>query len=226
MPRIVVLGVGTGVGKTYVTAALAKALGATGERFCALKPVETGVPSGDRAADAQLLESASNHDSPEPHPLYVFRDPVSPHLASRRARKPISLVKINRWVRSLDKPKRGNALWILVETAGGVFSPLTATKSNLDLARQLSPAIWVLVARDGLGMLHDVRSTLLAMRAFGRVPDFVILSQAPPRDASTRTNAHELSRLGVVRPIATVTRAAHPERHLRKLVVALRAYAA
>jgi dethiobiotin synthetase len=94
MPRIVVLGTGTGVGKSYFTAALARALQSTrnAPAVVALKPIETGVRrrsqdgSPPEGSDAALLESASNSAAPRPHPLFAFPEPISPHLAAEHAR--------------------------------------------------------------------------------------------------------------------------------------------
>jgi dethiobiotin synthetase len=111
------------------------------------------------------------------------------------------------------------AVWSVVETAGGVFSPLSSTAANFELALALDPAIWVLVAADALGVLHDVSATLLAMRARNRVPDHVVLSAARPPDASTGTNAAELAALGIATPSAVLAR--DDDRGLDALVASL-----
>jgi dethiobiotin synthetase len=94
----------------------------------------------------------------------------------------------------------------VIETAGGLFTPLAPGLTNWELARALDPSIWVLVAPDSLGVLHDTTATLEAARARGRVPDFVVLSAARPADASTGTNAAELESLGIVTPVAVLSR--------------------
>jgi dethiobiotin synthetase len=88
-------------------------------------------------------------------------------------------------------------LAVVIETAGGVFSPLSRDATNFDLARQLDAATWVLVAPDRLGVLHDVMSTLRAMQSLGRDADWLVLSAPARADASTGTNAAELRQLGV-----------------------------
>ena len=98
------------------------------------------------------------------------------------------------------------AEWSVVETAGGVFSPLSPTATNFDLALALEPAIWVLVAPDALGVLHDLSATLQAMRARGRTPDHVVLSGAREPDSSTGSNAAELEALGIVATSAVLAR--------------------
>jgi dethiobiotin synthetase len=229
MPRIVVLGTGTGVGKTYFTVALARALAARpATSVLAVKPVETGFHAGQRRAatsDAERLRRASSAAVRAEGPLYAFRDPVSAHLAARRAKRPVSPNKIRDWIEALEDNATAvhdtTLHWSLVETAGGALSPLTPTVSNAELALALEPAIWILVAPDALGVLHDVRATLLALRHHAREPDFIVLSAARAKDASTGTNAAELSRLRIAEPIASLSRRANPRRALARLVSAL-----
>jgi dethiobiotin synthetase len=204
--RIVMLGTGTGVGKTTVTVALAQALAELGADVAALKPVETGYePLG---SDARRLQAVSRGVVlPEPHPLYAFDDPISPHLAARRQATTIQIAHVANWVGSLAD---GHG-FVLVETAGGALSPLSEQTTNLDLARALEPARLVLVAPDSLGVLHDVRATVTAMRALHRAPDHLVLSRARPGDASTGTNAEELWRLGLPLPAAVVADDPRPQ---------------
>lgn len=262
--RIVVLGTGTGVGKTFFTVALARAVRRlfSDDLLLATKPIETG--RSDRPppfADAAALEQVSSGAIPDPHPCFGFLEPISPHLAAARAGVAIDLNTIKTWLDAAeveavryhtlrysdgqlggcastadgrgsvtnggpstvdrnacmgdstgasathsDFARKTAALWSLVETAGGVFSPLNATATNLSLAVSLEPAIWIVVAPDALGVLHDLTATLTAMRAKARMPDFVVLSAAREPDASTATNADELARLGIATPVAVLGR--------------------
>jgi dethiobiotin synthetase len=233
--RIVMLGCGTGVGKTHVSVALAEALRAADNAapVIALKPIETGLsrarldappPAG---SDAAALEAASSPQCPvRPHPLYAFVDPISAHLAARRERRRIELARVRSWLRAApDQALRDTTLRgitrILIETAGGVFSPLSGQLTNRDLALACDPSIWVLVVPDALGVLHDTRATLLALASTGRSPDFVVVNGARPPDASTGTNAAELPRVGLPRPIAVVPRDGNAVRALAPLVRAI-----
>jgi dethiobiotin synthetase len=96
--------------------------------------------------------------------------------------------------------------FVLVETAGGALTPLAPGITNFDLALALEPAVWILVAPDALGVLHDVSATLEALSARGRSPDVVVLSEAREPDASTGTNAAELRELGIAAPVAVAAR--------------------
>lgn len=198
--RVVVLGTGTGIGKTHLTRALARALRARGAPTVALKAIETGEPWADAAALA-----VDNPFHVTPHPLYAFRDAVSPHLAARRESRPISLAATVEWVarQEAELATYDNMWpyprWCLVETAGAVFSPLGPGARCFELARALEPSRIVLVAPDALGVLSSLDAVLAAMRHQGREPDFVVLSAALP-DTSTGTNALELELLGIARP--------------------------
>ena len=93
MPRVVVLGCGTGVGKTRVSVALLRELARTRQPCAGLKPIESGIelyeastlPRGPRpGSDAHALAQAGSlHVTTGPHPLYAFAQPISIHLASR-----------------------------------------------------------------------------------------------------------------------------------------------
>jgi dethiobiotin synthetase len=223
--RVVVLGTGTNIGKTWVTRALAEALRRASVRVMALKPIETGVtPSSHPAAgdprqtirstdvstvgnrsDGEVLASVSSL-LPAPPP-FTFSDPVSPHLAARRAGQEIELRRVREYVSRCESDITSHVVsFVLIETAGGCLSPLGLGVTNADLAFALEPAIWILVAPDALGVLHDVSATLGVLAARRRLPDHLVLSAAREPDASTGTNAAELEALGIVTPSATLGR--------------------
>jgi dethiobiotin synthetase len=186
--RLVILGTGTNVGKTYVTSCLARGLAATAS-VLALKPVESGVEAGV-TGDAGEIAMAAGHEAVLSR--WRLRRAVSPHLAAREQGLSIRLPEVARWV-ALEE-RRVVPDVTLIETAGGAFSPLGLGVTNVELALALEPAIWVLVAPDALGVLHDVTATL---RSLPRSPDLVLLSSARGADDSSGGNAAELLRLDI-----------------------------
>jgi dethiobiotin synthetase len=228
MPRLIVLGTGTGIGKTYVACALARALAEASPdiRISAFKPLESGIRPSlvgrvPDDSDAALLGRASKPAFVPPTPPYWLSTPVSPHLAARIEGKTIELSVVCRWcddvagdvnhtIRCVQPHDDTSVVTSrrapidLFETAGATFSPVTENQTNFDLAVSLGPASWVLVAPDRLGVLHDVATTLECMRARGRAPDFLVLSRPDPRDTSVGTNQAELERLGIAHVHAVV----------------------
>jgi dethiobiotin synthetase len=223
--RIVLVGTGTAVGKTHVACALIRAWGERGSCAIGLKPVETGVATVETRAeglsDQQRLweASAAFHVKRSTPPtfhvkrsLYAFPQAVSPHLAARSAGQRIDLGAIRRWIEDHIAPI------VVVETAGGLFSPLGPGFTNLDLARALRPNALVLIAADRLGVLHDVTAALGLAAARGCGIDATVLCASTTPDPSTGTNAVELERLGLVRPLATFPR--EDEEHPASLAAA------
>jgi dethiobiotin synthetase len=133
--------------------------------------------------------------------LYAWPDPVSPHLAARRAGTEVDLASIQRWVGLQAAPV------VVVETAGGLFSPLGPGLTNLDLTLALAPTAVLLVAPDRLGVLHDLTATLGLATSRGLSISSVALSAPPFPDTSTGHNAAELALLGIATPLAVFPRA-------------------
>lgn len=197
--RVAIVGTGTGIGKTHLSVALLHALALQGRSAVGLKPVESGLGEGE--SDTSRLAAAGVFHVKHPAP-YRFPDPVSPHLAARRAGVEIELARIVAWVASCAAP------WTLVETAGGLLSPLAPGVTNLDLVRLLAPDVVLLVGVDRLGALHDVAACLLALNTRGgTLPKAVVVLHAPEvADRSTGTNAEELVTLGLVPEAFTLPR--------------------
>jgi dethiobiotin synthetase len=198
--RIVVVGTGTEVGKTHVTACLLASARLGARRLAAYKPVATGVET--RCEDCVVHADALG--APYVAPTYAFRRPVSPHLAAREEGRPIDLGAIAEQAERM----RADGAVVVVETAGGLFTPLAETLTNVDLVRRLSPAAVVLVAPDRIGVLHDVRACLLAAASAGVSIGALVLSAPAHLDDSTGTNATELSNVGLGPVAASFPRAA------------------
>ena len=184
---VVVTGCGTGIGKTHFAESLIWRLAGDGWRVGSYKPIETGIePGAVEGADSRRLAGAAVFHVKQ---RYVFGPPVSPHLAARDVGVSIDLARIAADV----KDSREQADAMVVELAGGLFSPLGQTTTNADLVTQLNPTLHVLIASNRLGVLHDV----LAVTKTGVPLDLVLLMPAGIADLSQTSNATELRALGV-----------------------------
>ena len=223
--HLAVVGTGTGVGKTHVTCALLETWAELGVEAIGMKPIETGVVAeAPEPTDQEQLWRASQMfhvkrgTAPTFHvkrSLYAWPDPISPHLAARRAGTEIDLVSIRRWVHSHTAPV------VIIETAGGLFSPLAPNLTNLDLVRVLEPDAVLLVAPDRLGVLHDLTATVGLASSRGLPITAVALSVPEHPDASTGHNAPELSLLRIAEPIAVFARASISSRESRNAAAAV-----
>ncbi|SRR6266542_1409182 len=207
--RLVIVGTGTGVGKTHVGCALLRGWAERHIAALGLKPIETGIAASHPLAspdepaagsDALKLRQAGGTFHVK-HSPYAFPEAVSPHLAARRAGSRIELRAVRRWVGEHVAPV------VVIETAGGLFTPLADGATNLDLALALRPCTMLLVAPDRLGVLHDVTATLGLAAARGQRITHIVLSAPETPDPSTGRNGAELARLGIVQPLAIFPRA-------------------
>ncbi|MBS2015518.1 MAG: dethiobiotin synthase [Deltaproteobacteria bacterium] len=207
-PLVVVSGTGTEIGKTHVATALLLAWRRRdpAARLAGLKPVESGVVDGV-AEDGRTLEQASTFHVKRFRAPYLLARAVSPHLAARDEGVAVELPPIVAYVEAV----RAEADGVLVELAGGLFSPLSATLSNLDVADALRPTVHILVAPDRLGVLHDVAAAVRAARATRTryAPTGIVLVAPARPDLSTGTNADELRMVTDLPVVAVVPRGTH-----------------
>ncbi|MDQ1380860.1 MAG: glycine C-acetyltransferase [Actinomycetota bacterium] len=161
MTLVAVAGTGTGVGKTYVGAAVLHALRARGYAVAARKPVQSFAPD-DTSTDADVLAGASAEDPTVvcPAPRWL-RVPIAPPMAADAlGLPPFTIDDLAAEVHVSAPP---DAL-VLVETAGGVRSPIADDGDSAALIDALAPALVVLVADAGLGTINVVRLSVEALR--------------------------------------------------------------
>jgi dethiobiotin synthetase len=193
-PLIAVVGTGTGIGKTHVAAALVTAWAKRGGRIAGVKPIESGGTD-----DGDLLGRVSTFHVQRPTSPYLLARPVSPHLAARLDGRAIDIELVRKWVDDIRRRSDG----VVLETAGGLFTPLAPPVTNADLVQLLAPDAVVLVGPDRLGVLHDVGAVVRA----SNLVTGIVLSAPAAADESTGTNAAELAALTSVPVLASLPRA-------------------
>jgi dethiobiotin synthetase len=160
MQPIFITGIGTGVGKTLVSAIVAEALGAY-----YWKPVQAGF---DEGTDAEWVEARIGPGRVLPE-LYKLRKPASPHIAAREEGVIISLDMIAGELPSV-RP-------LVVEGAGGLFVPLNEREFMVDLALRLDATV-ILVSRNYLGSINHSLLTAEVCKVRGlRVAGWVFNDQ-------------------------------------------------
>jgi dethiobiotin synthetase len=181
--RYFVLGAGTDIGKTYVTALLVRQARAAGQAVLALKPVASGVPSLDDAAFAssdtsQLLEAQGLTTTPENIEAcspWRFRAPLSPDMAAAVEGRSLTLTALLAWIDAQVAAAPDKL--IFVEGVGGVMSPMTSDALNLDVAKALGwPAI--LVTGSYLGALSHALTAIETLKAHGVEIAAVVLNES------------------------------------------------
>ncbi len=205
MPTLFIAGTGTDVGKTYVSAAIIRALRQARVAVDALKPVASGFdPAAPAGSDpAVLLEALGRPWSGvalEEMSPWRYRAPLSPPLAAAREGRRLD----GEAVISLCRERAGALgpeTWMLVESAGGVMSPLDDRLTMLDLAVRLQAPI-VLVAGSYLGTIsHTLTATAVIAGARLRLAGIIVsesLGGPPPIHETLADLAGRLSPTPVI----------------------------
>lgn len=162
MQPIFITGIGTGVGKTLVSAIVTEALDA-----CYWKPVQAGFADGtDSEWVGERISAGHGRIFPE---LYKLRLPASPHIAAREEGVEIDLDAI------AEALPAGRPL--VVEGAGGLLVPLNGRQFVLDLVKRLDATV-VLVSRNYLGSINHSLLTAEVCRHHGlRVAGWIFNDQ-------------------------------------------------
>lgn len=164
--RYFVTGTDTEVGKTVASSALLQAANLQGLITAGYKPVASGsemTADGLRNTDALALQRNSSLalSYPQVNP-YTFAEPTSPHIVSADEGRAIDFAVLSGGLRTLEQ----QAEWVLVEGAGGWFTPLSDQQTFADWvqAEQL-PVILVVGVK--LGCINHAMLTAQAIQQAG-----------------------------------------------------------
>jgi dethiobiotin synthetase len=194
MRGLFVTGTDTGAGKTVVAASLLAAMASAGEPVRAHKPAVTGLeePPGRWPADHELLAAVTGSAPEEVSPLR-YGPAVSPELAAELAGEEIEPQALVAAARAA-----GRGVPLIVEGAGGLFSPLARDYTVCDLAVALGLGV-VIAARPDLGTINHSLLTLRAGRAAGLDVQAVVLTPWPAEPSQLqRSNRETISRMGQI----------------------------
>lgn len=201
IPRgVFVIGTDTGVGKTFVAAALLRGLCDCGLRAVGMKPVAAGIEPGSAVnADVAVLAEAGNVDAPlaDRNP-YAFAAAIAPHLAAASEGRVIDIGEISLAYGRLAAVSDA----VVVEGAGGALVPLDERCDMLDIAAALRLPV-LLVVGMRLGCLNHALLSALAIRARGLTLAGWVANRLPPEMPHAEANIDALTRRIGVAPIAT-----------------------
>ncbi len=177
----------TGIGKTVATAVLGVLLQNKGYNIGVMKPVQCG------GNDAVFLKSFLKIADPleEINPFYA-PEPLSPHLAFKRARKKIDIQKII----SIYQELQSKHDVVLVEGAGGLMVPLRDDYQIADLIRDLNLDT-IIVSRLGLGTINHTLLTVGQIKLKGVRVRGIVFSKTNNKKKSIpeETNSTEIGQL-------------------------------
>jgi len=122
---IFITGTGTDVGKTFVTALIAKKLHSAGLSCGYYKAAMSGNEVDENGyvipGDAKFVKDFSGiNQSLESMCPYVYENAVSPHLASRIEGNPVNLTVVKKGLEEVSKCFD----YVIMEGSGGILCPI------------------------------------------------------------------------------------------------------
>ncbi len=192
-----ITGTDTGAGKTFVAAALARALCDAGVDVGVMKPAASGCATKQGrlvSEDSELLREGARTDDPmELVSPAAFALPLAPSVAGRIERKRFDLRKVLAAHRELSRRHE----FVVVEGVGGLLVPLSDKLLVADLAARLRLPLVVVVA-NRLGAINHALLTLAEARRRRLAVWRVVLNETLGRraDLARATNAGEIARAG------------------------------
>jgi dethiobiotin synthetase len=182
MPTFFVAGTGTDVGKTYVTAALVRALVSAGRAVDVLKPVVSGFDEAAPAGSDPAVLLAALGQAVTPEALgrispWRYAAPLAPNQAAALEGRRVDAEAVISFCKA-GIAATGDTL-TFVESAGGIMSPLDDHLTMLDLARALNIPV-LLVAGAYLGTISHTLTAVEVIRAAGLDLRAVIVNEDGP----------------------------------------------
>lgn len=203
MRGLFVTGTGTDIGKTYVSAAIARELTDKNLSLAYYKAAVSGADSIE-LSDAGFVKKAANIKQDTASLLsYLYKNPLSPHLAARVENRFASLEVIKE---SFDKLK-SQYDYVLSEGAGGIICPVVYEKDKkimyLDILKLLKLPC-VVVADAGLGTINHTVLTLSYLKLNGVKVQGVILNNYDNSSLMHQDNLYMINEISGYKVIATL----------------------
>jgi dethiobiotin synthetase len=183
---VFVTGTDTGVGKTYIAAALAEAVKKYGMSVGVLKPISTG-----NRDDAKRLMKASRSKEPidRVNPVHL-KYSLAPMMAARLSGEKLDLAPVwDSW-----KHMKKTYEFTIVEGVGGVMVPLKKNMMIVDMIKKFSLPV-VVVARPYLGTINHTLLTVDKLQQKGLTVAGIILSCRSSSTLAEKTNPEIIEEL-------------------------------
>ena len=148
--NIAIIGIDTGIGKTLASAIICEAVKAD-----YWKPVQAG--SLNHTDSDEVRSHISNTKTVIHKEAFRLTHPISPHAAAKLDNKNIVLSDIT-------IPVTKNHM--VIETAGGLMSPINDEQTNLDFIKQFNLPV-ILISKHYLGSINHTLLTISVLKSKG-----------------------------------------------------------
>ena len=203
MKAVFVTGTDTDIGKTYVSALMCKSLVKQNLNVGYYKAAISGANDIKSSDAGYVKDVAGLTQSYESLLSYLYRDPLSPHLAARLEQRFLDLKKVeedfNRVALLHD--------YVLMEGSGGIVCPIVYEKDKKilleDIVKLLRLPV-VIVADAGLGTINQTTLCCYYLKSQGITVNGIILNNFDENKTMHQDNLAMIEDLNKIKVIATV----------------------
>ncbi len=178
--QLFVTGIGTGVGKTIVSAILTEALQAD-----YWKPIQSGDLD---SSDSLLVKSLTSPKLKLHQERYALQKAASPHQSAKE-----EAIEIN--LNDFEIPKTTNSL--IIEGAGGLFVPINEEDFMIDLIQQFNLPT-VVVATNYLGCINHTLLTIEILKLRNITIEYFVFNGEFDEDTSRVIKNHLPSDISII----------------------------
>jgi dethiobiotin synthetase len=185
-----ITGIGTGIGKTIVSAIITEKLQAD-----YWKPIQSGDLD---QSDSMKIQSLISNNKTVIHPeAFKLTQPLSPHLSAKLDDIVLSIQK-------LETPSTTNAL--IIEGAGGLMVPLNNQELMIDYIESLEVEV-ILVSQNYLGSINHTLLSIAALQSKGIAVKGIIFNGNPNEESQRYIEQYShIKILGYVPELQTITK--------------------
>ncbi len=203
---IFITGIGTDVGKTYVTALIVKYLKDLGYNSGYYKAAVSGnerVNGELVAGDAKYVKEIANlSDNANEMVSYIYEEAISPHLAAIMENKPVEIEKIKEDFKKVCSKND----FVTVEGSGGILCPIRYDNKKVwleDIIKELNLST-IIVANAKLGSINATGLTVSYLKSKNIPIKGIILNNFDENDFMEKDNKKMIEELTGVKILACV----------------------
>jgi len=170
--------IGTDIGKTYFTTNLCQTLLNNNQKANIIKPVISGFESDNDNDTLLILESLGlekNINNINKVSPFRLKFPLSPNIAAKREGVKFEFNKIIDFCLENIARARKKDEFLFIEGAGGVMTPITNNKTFLDLMKELSIPV-ILVINNYLGSISHSLTAIKSLEQYNIDLEYIILN--------------------------------------------------
>jgi dethiobiotin synthetase len=204
--RTFITSTGTSIGKSFMTAALARQARALGRSVTAYKPLISGfdpahIEDSDTGLLLQSMDMPPTRENIERVSPWRFTAPLAPSMAAKLEQREVDFDELVSHSRSAIKGKEDI---VLIEGVGGVMVPITDRHTVLDWIAALDIQA-ILVAGSYLGTISHTLTALTALKQKKISVQSIVVNESEGSTVSLPDTIEEL-RHWTELPIIGITR--------------------